>query len=166
MFFSKITEYSNKKLSVLYWSFLLVYFCVMLIGPFCIIASNYNMFLGGRHGLTAFGICLVLVFIVIGLRALKNKFKLLPENTVGQRRLKFTIELFYSLALPIATIFILYALWADFEIAFITIRNSLIFILIGILIDNLVVKYLESERAIRFETQRDKEKAKRMSLFK
>lgn len=166
MFFSNIAEYSNKKLSTIYWCSLFVYFCIMLVGPFCIIANNYEMFLGGKQGLTAFGICILLAFLVIGLRALKSKFNLLPENTVGQRRLKFTIQLFYSLALPVATIFILYALWADFEIAFDTVRDSLIFIIIGIFIDNLIVKYVESERALRYDAQRDKEKAKRMSLFK
>lgn len=166
MFFSNITEYSNKKLSIIYWCSLLAYFCVMLVGPFCIISNRYDMFHNGKNGLTAFGICILLAFLVIGLRALKSKFNMLPENTVGQRRLKFTIQLFYSLALPIASIFVLYALWADFDIAFATIRDSLIFVVIGIFIDNLVVKYVESERTLRFETQRDKEKAKRMNLFK
>lgn len=167
MFFSNIKEYSNKKLSLMYWCSLLVYFCVMLVGPFCIISTRYEMFKEwGKRSLTAFGICILLAFLVIGLRALKSKFELLPENTVNQRRLKFTIQLFYSLALPIATIFILYALWAEFDTAFSTIRDSLVFVIAGILLDNLVVKYLESERTIRFETQRDKEKADRMSLFK
>lgn len=166
MFFSNITEYSNKKLSIIYWCSLLAYFCIMLVGPFCIISSRYDMFHNGKSGLTGFGICILLAFLVIGLRALKTKFDLLPDNTVGQRRLKFTIQLFYSLALPIASIFILYALWSNFEIAFGTIRDSLIFIISGILVDNLVLKYVECERTIRFETQRDKEKAKRMSLFK
>lgn len=166
MFFSNIAEYSNKKLSIIYWCSLVAYFCIMLVGPFFIIADRYQMFHSGKHGLTAFGICILLAFLVIGLRALKAKFALLPENTVGQRRLKFTIQLFYSLALPIASIFILYALWADFDIAFATIRDSLIFVIVGILVDNLIVKYVESERTLRYEAQRDKEKAKRMNLFK
>lgn len=166
MFFSNIAEYTNKKLNIIYWCSLLAYFCIMLVGPFFIIADRYQMFHNGKHGLTAFGICILLAFLVIGLRALKAKFDLLPENTVGQRRLKFTIQLFYSLALPIATIFILYALWADFDIAFATIRDSLIFVIVGILVDNLIVKYVESERKLRYEAQRDKEKSKRMNLFK
>lgn len=166
MFFSKITEYSNKKLSIIYWVSLLCYFGLMLVCPVCVIASKYDMFKEwGSKSLTGFGICILLAFLVIGLRALKKKFELLPENTIGQRRLKFTIQLFYSLALPIASIFILYALWSNFDVAFATIRSSLIFVISGILVDNLVVKYVESERTLRFETQRDKEKAKRMSLF-
>jgi hypothetical protein len=139
----------------------------MLIGPLCIIASRYDLFKKvGARSLTGFGICILISFMIIGLRALRNKFKLLPENTVAQRRVKFTIELFYSLALPFASIFILFALWSDFDVAFATIRDSLTFIILGILVDNLVVKYVESERSLRFDAQRDNEKAKRMSLFK
>ena len=165
MFFSKISEYSNKKLSLIYWISLLCYFGLMLVGPICIIASRYQIFDGGEKAITGFGICILLAFLVIGLRARKKKFELLPENTINQRRLKFTIQLFYSLVLPIASIFILYALWSNFDIAFSTIRDSLIFVVSGILVDNLIVKYVESERNLRFDAQRDKEKAKRMSLF-
>ena len=167
MFFSDITNYSNKKLSALYWVFLIVYFIVMLLGPFIIISERYEIFKEvGTKQLTGFGVCILLAFMVIGLRFLKSKIALLPENTVNQRRFKFTIQMIYSLIFPVACVFVLCALWSNFDLAFATIRDCLIFIISGILLDYLVIKYLESERTLRSETQRDNEKAKRMHLFK
>lgn len=167
MFFTNISEYSNKKLNIIYIISLIVYFGLMLISPLLVIASRYEMFKEtGVKALTGFGICILLAFAVVGLRALRSKIDLFPENTMPQRRVKFTCQLFYSLFLPLIVIAVLFALHADFETAFATIRDSIIFCIGGILVDNLVVKYVESERKLRFDAQRDVEKQKRIHLFK
>ena len=167
MFFTNISEYSNKKLNIIYIISLIAYFGLMLVGPFCIIANNYEMFKeSGVKSITGLGICILLAFGVVGLRALKSKILQFPENTVPQRRVKFTCQLVYSLFLPLIVIAVLFALHADFETAFTTIRDSIIFCIAGILVDNLVVKYVESERKLRFDAQRDVEKQKRIHLFK
>lgn len=167
MFFSNISEYSNKKLRIFYFISLAVYFLLMLVGPFCIIADSYDIFkIAGSKALTGIGICIILAFTVIGLRALKSKISQFPENTVPQRRIKFTCQLVYSLCLPFIVIVLLTALQSDFDTAFATIRDCLVFCILGILVDNLVVKYLESERKLRYDAERDVEKQKRINLFK
>ena len=166
MFFSNISEYSNKKLRIIYWVSLLAYFGLMLVGPICIITSRYEIFKeAGTKSLTGLGICILLAFAIIGLRLLKSKIVKFPENTVPQRRVKFTCQLVYSLAIPLVGIAVLVALHTDFETAFLTIRDSLMFCIAGILVDNLVVKYVESERTLRFDSQRDAEKQKRLKFF-
>lgn len=167
MFFSNISEYSNKKLTLIYIFSLVTYFLLMLVGPIFIIADHYAMFKeGGTKSLTGLGICVILAFAVVGLRALKSKIVQFPENTVPQRRIKFSCQLIYSLFLPIIVIIVLFALHEDFETAFTTIRDSIMFCIGGILVDNLIVKYVESERKLRFDAQRDVEKQKRIHLFK
>jgi hypothetical protein len=150
----------------MYWLFLVGYFLIMLVGPFVIVSSRYGFFEETTKSITGFGICVALAFLVVGLRFLKDKIKLLPENTIAQRRVKISLQLVYSLIFPVACVFILYALWSNFELAFSVIRDCLVFIFIGIFIDYFFIKFIECERTIRFETQRDSEKAKRMHLFK
>lgn len=167
MFFSNISEYSSKKLRNIYIISLLVYFLLMLVGPLFIIINRYDIFKeSGTKALTGFGICILLSFAVVGLRALKSKISQFPENTVPQRRIKFTCQLVYSLFLPFIVMVVLVALKSNFDTAFATIRDSILFCIGGILVDNLVVKYIESERKLRFEAQKSSEINKRLKFFK
>lgn len=168
MFFGKIEKYSNGKLRVLYISSLILYFAFTLVAPLIIIGNKYNLFTRYEStavSLTGLGACVFLALSIIGLRKFKEQISKFPENTVAQRRIKFSCELVYSLALPIAIVIVLVAFKLDFIRAFDTIRDCMIFYIIGILIDNLFVKYLASERSLRFESQKDVEKQKRMALF-
>lgn len=161
MFFSNIKEYSNRKLSAIYWISLISYFLIMLVGPFVIICNNYEVFRKSEvSALTGLGICVVLALVIVGLKLVRPKIDLLPENTVNQRRVKFSILLIYSLVIPVVVWVILGAMHSNFDLAFRTCRDCLIFFTIGIVSDNLILKYVESERTLRFETQRDVEKTK------
>ena len=167
MFFSNISEYSNKKLRGIYIVSLLVYFLLTLVAPIIVVSANYQMFkTAGVNTLTGLGICLLLAFSVIGLRVLKSKIIQFPENTVPQRRVKFTCQLVYSLFLPLIVVAVLFAMKSNFETAYQTIHGCIWFYLGGILVDNLVVKYVESERKLRFEAQRSSEVNKRLKFFK
>ena len=169
MFFSNIETYSNKKLRALYWSSLMLYFLITLVCPIGIVASKYGLFTsesGTKLSMTGMGACVLIAVAVIGLRKFKEQINKFPENTVVQRRIKFSCELLYSLAIPVAVVALLVAFKVDFIRAYDTIRDCIIFYIVGILIDNLLVKYLASERTLRFESQKDVEKQKRMALFK
>lgn len=168
MFFGKIEKYSNGKLRTLYYSSLLLYFVFTLVSPIVVISQKYALFTTAASttmSLTGIGACILLAFSVIGVKKLKEQINKFPENTVAQRRIKFTCELVYSLAIPVVVVAVLIAFKLDFIRAYDTIRDCIIFYIIGILIDNLFVKYLASERSLRFESQKDVEKQKRMALF-
>lgn len=167
MFFNKISEYSNKSLKWLYIGFLSLYFLFMLVCPIVVIATRYQIFKEiNTYSLTGMGVCLLLIFVVVGMKALSNKIKTFPENTLAQRRVKFSFQLGYSLVIPIIAVAILVTLWLSFDRAFATLRDCLVFYVLAVLVDNLFVKYIESERKLRFDAQADVEKAKRIHLFK
>ena len=168
MFFPNIAEYSNKKLRALYYVFLSLYFLTTLVGPIGVVASKYGLFTsaaGTKLSFTGMGACVLIAVAVIGFRKFKEQINKFPENTVVQRRIKFTCELVYSLAIPVAVVALMVAMKVDFIRAYDTIRDCIVFYIAGILIDNLCVKYLASERTLRFKSQEDAEKQKRMKFF-
>lgn len=167
MFFKNIENYSKGKLNTIYVISLLAYFSCILLAPTIVVASRYTVFAQSTGSkLTFIGICLLISIVIIATKWIRQKLEKFPTNTHGQRCIRFTVELFFDLIIPVAVVILLVLMNVNFQKAFDTIRDCIIWFIAGILVNNLVLKYVEAEKSIRNEAQHDVEKQKRMSLFK
>lgn len=149
--FKDIQSWSNKKL---FWAHLivgLVYIGFMLIAPVITVSCKYELFITSEKvgKLSGFGILIVIIIGIVGIRALKNVVSNLPETTYGKMWFKVAMTTVYSLMLPILAVIVMGCFKDDFATAYETMKLVLIFFICGILVDKLVLSWIERERRLR-----------------
>ena len=147
-------NWSNHKLKVWYYLVSAAYFALTILAPSGIIIWKYKLFQKGG-GLEISG-GLLIVFIVVlftGLKKFKKWVDRYQAESIKEKRFKFTMQGLYSIAYPVMLILMLYCLKDDFKLGFSACKYIIAFIMISIILDYAVLKYIEDERALRKEAQ-------------
>lgn len=151
MFFSKINCWSYKRLQFLWLLFNLLYLFTTLVAPIAIICIKYNVFKSNTDKtISGFSMIILLIFFILILRSFKKVVDKLHDLTYKQQLLKYTMQMLYSLIFPVAAIVMLLCFKNDFMLAYDTFKWVLIFIILGIIIDHLFIKFLDKERELRY----------------
>lgn len=139
--------------------FKVVYLGLTLIAPIVIIACKYSLFIKKEQvgKLNGWGLILLIVFVVIGLRGFKKQLAKLPDITIGQQRFKYSLELVYALLFPIIAYFVIIQFKSNFTLAYTTFKWCFWFVIGGIFIDKLFISYIDKEIELRHKAQEQKE---------
>lgn len=168
MFFKDIETWTLSKVRK-YWAlFNILYLLAMLVAPIIIIAGQYGWFQTSEKIKLLSGWCLIILVIcvVIGLFALRKVLRKLPDETIKQQKLKYTIEMLEALILPFLVIFVSYQFKLALEQAFNTVVYCSICWIAGVLIDGLFVKYLDKELFYQQELDHQSALEKRKHRFR
>lgn len=147
-------KWNNKKIKVWYYLISAIYFALTVLAPSGIIIWKYKLFQKGG-GLEISG-GLLIVFIVVlftGLKKFKKWIDRYQAESIKEKRFKFTMQGLYSLAFPIMLILMLYCLKDDFKLGFSACKYIMAFIIVSIVLDYTILKYIEDERTLRKEAQ-------------
>ncbi len=155
MFFTNIETYSKKKLLLLSIAFHVIYFLTILVCPIITISFQYKIFENVPAHLKLTGIGLIL-FVSLGMYCyikLKEMVGKLPQITLGQQRLKFTLQTIFS-CLPLSIILLALAMTkSSIDVAFKTFQYCALFILGANFIDGFFLKYISAENDLRIRAQ-------------
>lgn len=152
MFFKNLNTWTDKKLNLARLGFYALYFTCALIIPIIIVALKYDLFKEvSGYRFTAVGIILFLIIAIGGVGRLIRVVHSLPEDKPKQQHLKFTCEMVIALVIPIAILFCLRLLRDNFNLAYSTLTYCVYCWLVAIVIDYMILKYLDAEHALRKE---------------
>lgn len=150
MFFKDIVAWSQKKLRLLYISFVALYYIFTLIVPIIIIGVRYDLFARvSDNRVTGWCLIIILVIVILALRSLGKFLNKLPDLTLKQQRLKYTLMGVKALFIPIVIIILVNILKNDFSFAAITIVSCSGSFIAGIIVDYVCIKYIEKELELR-----------------
>lgn len=163
MFFTNIATWSQKKLRLYSLIFNLLYLVATAVVPIVIVGCRYQIFnYASKVKLTGWGWVCAIVVAVVTIRVLKKVISKLPESTLNQQRLKYSLLMVRALFIPILLIVAMAALKKDFDLAYNTLWWCLISYSVGILIDYLCILYLDRERQLREKADEQIEVNKRI----
>lgn len=158
MFFNDIETWSKKKLFWMSFTFNALYIACMLVIPIVIICCKYHIInpttVDKDTVFTGWSLILIIIFCVVGIFALAKVIRKLPDETINQRRFKYTLELLKGLIFPVLCVVVLVQFKKNFDLAYSTVSMCLYSIFAGILLDNLVIKYIDKEQAYTNEVDR------------
>ncbi len=167
MFFNNIDTWDQKKLRIFYIIFEVLYYVLTLIVPIIIVGVRYQIFVHvSSYKLTGWGIILVSIILIVGVRSLNKGLNKLPDTTIKEQKVKYTILGVKALIIPIFIIIVMSLLKDDFALAYNTIWLCLIFFCAGILVDYLCIKYIEKEIELRRKAKEKIEIDKRVEVLK
>ena len=167
MFFKNIDTWEQKTLRIAYILFTIAYYIFTLLIPVIIIGCRYEIFKKvSSYRLTGWGIILIVVVVFVAIRTLNKALNKLPETTLNEQRLKYSLLGVKALVIPIFIVIVMGMLKNDFTLAYKTILLCVIFFIVGILIDYLFIKYLEREIELRRKAKEKIEVDKRVENLK
>ncbi len=167
MFFKNIDTWEQKTLRIAYILFTIAYYIFTLLIPVIIIGCRYEIFKKvSNYRLTGWGIILIVVVVFVAIRTLNKALNKLPETTLNEQRLKYSLLGVKALIVPIFIVIVMGMLKNDFTLAYKTILLCVIFFIIGIVIDYLFIKYLEREIELRRKAKEQIEVDKRVENLK
>lgn len=150
MFLVNITKWGKRKLNFIWLLFELLYLGLALVGPLVTICIKYDLFAKpSSKTISGFAMIIILIFAILGLRSFKKVIFKLNDITRKQQILKYNLEMFYALAVPLGCALVLFCFKDDFNLAYSTFCIALSFYLGSILVDYLFIKYIDKERYIR-----------------
>ena len=151
MFFKNISEWSKKKLRI--WNLICVflYLIMVLVIPIIIVCTRYRIFkeTSATYKLTGFGIIFFIILGIYGYIKVRKMINKLPQITLQQQRVKFTLSMFFNL---IPSLLLILAFWFtkdNVNLAYKTMLDCVIAIACATLFDGLFCKYLAAELEIR-----------------
>ena len=151
MFFKKINEWSRKRLKITYILSNFFYCILALIIPIIIVCKRYRIFkeTSSAYKLTGFGIIFFIILGIYGYIKVRKMINKLPQITLQQQRVKFTLSMFFNL---IPSLLLILAFWFtkdNVNLAYKTMLDCVIAIACATLFDGLICKYLAAELEIR-----------------
>lgn len=163
MFFKDIAEWSKRKVFLMDVLFSAIYIVFMIIIPIIIIAVNYGAgeTVEKSKLLTSWSLVLILIVAVVGIFSLSKLARKLPDETYKQRTIKYTVELVQSLILPVLAFVMLHQFKVNFDLAYKVLSWCIVSFICGILIDGLVLKYIDKELSFNKEIDHKAEIEKR-----
>lgn len=163
MFFKDIASWSKKKVFWMNVLFSAIYMVFMLLFPIAIIINKYGIGQKTEKDtiLTGWSLILIIFVLVVGIFALMKVLRKLPDETRKQQIFKYTLELIKDLILPVSGYLILSCFKSNFDLACTTASLCLISMIIGIMVDDLVLKYLDKELSFNKEIDHNAEIKKR-----
>ena len=165
MWFNSIENWSQKKLKLNFLFYGFIYLIFALVIPVIIVGVKYNLIKSSSVRLTGVGLILVVCIAVFLLKGVKRLLNKLPQDELKEQRFKFTIQMIYSLMLPIGGILLVYAIKQNVILACDTISYCLYSIIGAIVLDHLTLKYLEVEWDLRAEAKHQIQINKRINTL-
>lgn len=167
MFFTDIDTWSQKKLRLYALIFNGLYLLCSLVIPIIIVGCRYQIFnYASKVKLTGWGWVCTIAVAVVSIRVIKKVINKLPESTLKQQRLKYTLLMVRALFIPVLLIIAMAALKNDFDLAYQTLWWCLISYACAILIDYICIKYLDREQELRYKAYELNEVNKRVENLK
>ena len=167
MFFKDIENWEQKKLRTAYILFNVAYYVFTLLIPIIIIGCRYEIFKKvSNYRVTGWGLILIVAVVFVAVRALNKALNRLPETTLNEQRVKYTLLGVKALIPPIFIVIVMGLLKNDFTLAYNTIWLCMIFFICGIITDYLFIKYLEREIDLRKKAKEKIEVDKRAENMK
>ena len=163
MFFKDLDKLTKKQIFWLRMLFNSLYMICMLVVPLTIICIKYKIGQDTTEKtiFAGWSLILILTFTVIGLFALAKVIRKLPDSTMAQQRFKYTLELVKDLSLPICAMIVINQFKINFDLAYDTICGCLVSLVLGILLDNLIIKYLDKDYSYQQKAVEENEINKR-----
>ena len=163
MFFKDIAEWSKRKVFWMDILFSAIYIVFMIVIPIIIIAVNYGAgeTVEKSKLLTSWSLILILIVAVVGIFALSKLARKLPDETFKQQTVKYTLELVQRLILPVLGFVALHQFKVNFDIAYRVISWCIVSFICGILVDGLILKYIDKELSFNKELDHRSEIEKR-----
>ena len=163
MFFKDIAEWSKRKVFWMDILFSAIYIIFMIVIPIIIIAVNYGAgeTVEKSKLLTSWSLILILIVAVVGIFALSKLARKLPDETFKQQTVKYTLELVQSLILPVLGLVALHQFKVNFDLAYTVLSWCIVSFICGILVDGLVLKYIDKELSFNKELDHRAEIEKR-----
>lgn len=165
MFFKNISEWSKKKLRI--WNLIcgFLYLIMVLIIPIIIVCTRYRIFkeTSATYKLTGFGIIFFIILGVYSYVKLKKMVAKLPQITLKQQQVKFSLDMLFSL---IPYILLILAFWFtkdNVSIAYKTMLECVISLTAATLFEGIFYKYIQAEYEIRSKALEMNEIDKRRS---
>lgn len=151
MFFKNIADYSKSKMRMLTIICLLIYTCLLLVGPTVVICCRYDLFVAtsARYKLSGVGLIFFVGLLGFVYTRIKRSLESLPQTTLNQQRFKFTVQMIWGL-LPIVLIWIAFIFAKDdVERAYNTMLICMGFVIGAHVFDGLVLRYIDAENSLR-----------------
>ena len=163
MFFKDIAEWSKRKVFWMDILFSAIYIIFMIVIPIIIIAVNYGVgeTVEKSKLLTSWSLVLILIVAVVGIFAISKLARKLPDETFKQQTVKYTLELVQRLILPVLGFVALHQFKVNFDLAYTVLSWCIISFICGILVDGLVLKYIDKELSFNKELDHRAEIEKR-----
>ena len=163
MFFKDIAEWSKRKVFWMDILFSAIYIIFMIVIPIIIISVNYGAgeTVEKSKLLTSWSLVFILIAAVVGIFALSKLARKLPDETFKQQTIKYTLELVQDLILPVLGFVALHQFKVNFDLAYTVLSWCIVSFICGILIDGLVLKYIDKELSFNKEIDHKAEIEKR-----
>ena len=163
MFFKDIAEWSKRKVFWMDILFSAIYIIFMIVIPIIIIAVNYGAgeTVEKSKLLTSWSLILILIVAVVGIFAISKLARKLPDETFKQQTVKYTLELVQSLIRPVLGRVALHQFKVNFDLAYTVLSWCIVSFICGILVDGLVLKYIDKELSFNKEIDHKAELEKR-----
>lgn len=156
-------ENASKKslfwLTFLHWT---LYASLCVIAPCITIMLKYGLIGERVTVITGVGISILVIFLFIGLKLLKNQAnKIAIDSYLWKARVKATLNLIFSITVPVAVLILVFLIKDNSEVALSCIGTCSWFIMGGFIEDCILGSSVERENLIRDKSKADKERAKR-----
>ena len=163
MFFKDIAEWSKRKVFWMDILFSAIYIIFMIVIPIIIIAVNYGAgeTVDKSKLLTSWSLIHILIVAVVGIFAISKLARKLPDETFKQQTVKYTLELVQRLILPVLGFVALHQFKVNFDLAYTVLSWCIVSFICGILVDGLVLKYIDKELSFNKELDHRAEIEKR-----
>lgn len=164
MFFKDIADWNVKKLRAFWLAFNGLYLLATLVAPIIIVGCKYQIFVHvSQWKLTGWGMILAIFVFVVGIRTLSKVLKNLPDSTLNEQRLKYTLLGIKALAIPIFVLIIMKLFKSNFDLAYETLWWCLLCYTFGIVVDYGFIHYLDKELELRKKAKERNEIDKRVA---
>ena len=164
MFFKNIDSWDRAKLRGTWLSLNILYFIATLLVPIIIVGCRYTIFDHvSKYKLTGWGLILAIVIAVVAVRTLNKAINKLPESTLNEQRLKYSLLGVKALIIPIFILIVLKLFKLNFDLAYSTIWWCLISYIVGVFIDYGFIHYLDQEIELRKKAKEKIEIDKRVN---
>ena len=165
MFFKDIDTWDKGKLRLMWLIFNALYLVATLVVPTIIVGCRYQIFVHvSQYKLTGWGIILTIFVFIVGIRTFAKVVNNLPESSLNEQRLKYTLLGLKALAIPIFVLIIMHQFKTNFDLAYSTLWWCVFCLTFGIAIEYTCIKYIEREMYLRRQSKEQKEINKRADL--
>ncbi len=149
MIFKNLANWSKKKCKMVELGLNLLQLVFSLVIPIIIVAWKYQLFekVEGWK-LTSSGLILVIIVAISGISYLNKQIKKLPEATLNERKVKYTIQGIEKISIPLIVIAVLKILKRNVETGCFVITWCMVSMIVSILIQYLFTEYVSHELMI------------------
>lgn len=161
--FKDVDSWSNKKIKTNYIIYTIIYYLFTLLAPTIVVCINYGLFKNAVQSKKLNGalLLLIMIFVIVVFRAFKKVVNRLPEETMKQQKVKYSLLCLYSLAIPLSIAILLIFSHKQLELAYNTALWCIGFFSLGIIVDHCFIMYLDNTMKVDAEADHTERIAKR-----